>query len=103
MQQGVRTIQHNSQAILNGSPKIIGSMRSHSGTEKHIPANGIKPKTRAGNDGFFTGKGLLSIFPPPNSPRQMASRNSVGSAQSEKHVVTTGAFSKRPRRLVQRL
>ncbi len=102
MQQGVRTIQHNSQAILKGSPKIIGSMRSHSGTEKHIPANGIKPKTTAGKDGVFTGKGSLSIFP-AKSPRQMASRNRVGSAQSEKHVVTTGAFSKRPCRLVERL
>jgi hypothetical protein len=61
MQQGVRTIQHNSQAILNGSPRIIGSMRSQSGTEKHMAANGISASRRAGNDGFFNRKGSLSI------------------------------------------
>jgi hypothetical protein len=36
-------------------PRIIGSIRSQSATEKHIATKGIKPRRRARSGGFFTG------------------------------------------------
>jgi hypothetical protein len=49
-------IHEISQNKLKGSPRIMGSMRSHSETEKHIAANGISPSRIAPNDGLFTQK-----------------------------------------------
>jgi hypothetical protein len=41
MQSGVRRSQAISQKKLNGKPRITGSMRSQSGTVKHIATKGI--------------------------------------------------------------
>src|SRR5215469_404117 len=49
----VSTIQQISQARLNGTPRIVGSTRSHRGTEKHMPAKGIRPTIIDLNDGGF--------------------------------------------------
>jgi len=58
-QQLVSTIQQMSHTRLNGMPNSIGSMRSHSETEKHIAVNGINPSSSAPADGFFTATGKL--------------------------------------------
>src|SRR5581483_6144810 len=50
----VNTIQPTSQARLKGSPRIRGSTRSHSETEKHIAANGIAPSNSARTEGGRT-------------------------------------------------
>ena len=54
MHSVLSTIQAVSQNKLNGRPKSMGSMRSQSGTEKHIAANGISAKSKASTEGFFT-------------------------------------------------
>src|SRR5205085_7694670 len=47
MHRLLNTIQAMSQNRLNGRPRIIGSIRSQSGTEKHIAANGISASASA--------------------------------------------------------
>src|SRR5215472_17729010 len=54
MHSGVAAIQKMSQKILKGSPPIVGSMRSQSGTEKHKAAKGTRLKRMAATDGVFT-------------------------------------------------
>ena len=52
--QVLSTIQQISQMRLNGMPRIMGSTRSQSATERHMAAKGIRPRSRAPDDGFFT-------------------------------------------------
>src|SRR5216683_1598020 len=59
MHRLLSTIQAISQARLKGTPRIMGSRRSQSATEKHIATKGIKPRRIATGDGFFTGIGSL--------------------------------------------
>jgi hypothetical protein len=54
MHKLLSTIQAISQKRLKGRPKIIGSMRSQSETERHIAMKGIRPSRRAPADGFLT-------------------------------------------------
>jgi hypothetical protein len=61
MHKELSTIQQISQARLKGTPRIMGSRRSQSATEKHIATKGIKPRRRATGDGFFTDTDSLSI------------------------------------------
>lgn len=55
MQPLLKMIQRMSQKRLNGMPKTIGVIRSHNGTEKHMPANGTRPIATAGEDGRLIG------------------------------------------------
>jgi len=57
MHKLLSTIQATSQKRLNGRPKIIGSTRSQSETEKHIAMKGIRPSRTAPSDGFLTRTG----------------------------------------------
>src|SRR5437660_801688 len=52
MHRLLNTIQAMSQNRLNGRPRIIGSIRSQSGTEKHIAANGISASESAPVEGL---------------------------------------------------
>ena len=54
MHKELKPIHKTSQKRLNGRPKIMGSMRSQSGTEKHIAAKGISAISTARADGFLT-------------------------------------------------
>jgi len=54
MHKLLSTIHAISQKRLKGRPKIIGSTRSQSETEKHIAIKGIRPSRTAPSDGFFS-------------------------------------------------
>src|SRR5436309_377150 len=53
MQTGVSSTHNVNQKKLNGRPKMMGCIRSHSDTEKQDAAKGIKAKAIAPVDGRF--------------------------------------------------
>jgi hypothetical protein len=56
MHKDVRPIHPASQNRLNGKPRITGSTRSQSDTEKHTATNGMSARTTAGADTFLTSR-----------------------------------------------
>jgi hypothetical protein len=61
MQTGVRNNQSSSQKKLKGSPKIMGWMRSHRETEKHVAAKGMSPSRIEPIDGRVIANGLRTV------------------------------------------
>jgi len=59
MHTGVRRSQQINQKKLKGSPRTLGSTRSHSATGKQMAAKGISPRRMDPSDGLF--KSLLVI------------------------------------------